>query len=127
MVNWNTANKNRLVTLWNKGYSDHKLTEIFGAGTYAIAKQRSVMGLVTTKRKKHTRAPKTVNTTTDKMFYAAFYEQDGKNHFTKIDTNNEEYAKKVIKVLMSNKGVSKVILLKPTTKIILEKWDDLPF
>lgn len=51
-VTWNDKNKAKLHMLYNKGLADKTICDIYGTTIFAIAKQRSNMGLVSHKQKR---------------------------------------------------------------------------
>lgn len=128
MINWNKTNNEILTLMWNEGKNDIEIAAYFNAGIYAIAKQRSNIGLITRKRMKGLhRKVKTLIPIVNKMFFVAHYQQDGVNHFSRLDTENSTIAKEMIRKLIYNKGVTSVTLLQPTTQLVLQTITESEF
>jgi hypothetical protein len=126
MTNWNALNRTTLENLYDKGFSDTQIAGHFKTGTYAIAKQRSVMGLVKFKKRKGIkRLPRKVAEVKNKPFYALHYRKDGVNHFSYLDTNDPEKVKEIARNLIYTQKVEKVTLLQPTTQLICQKIKEI--
>lgn len=128
MIQWSKTNNEILTLMWNEGKNDIEIAAYFNAGIYAIAKQRSNIGLVSHKKKEggH-RKPKTLTPIVNKMFFVAHYQQDGVNHFSRLDTENSTTAKEMIRKLIYNRGVTSVTLLQPTTQLVLQTITESEF
>lgn len=128
MINWNKTNNEILTLMWNEGKNDIEIAAYFNAGIYAIAKQRSNIGLVKFKQKEggH-RKPNNSTPIINKMFFVAHYQQDGINHFSRLETEDATTAKTMIRKLIYNKGVTSVTLLQPTTQLVLQTITETEF
>ena len=122
MIKWNALNNKKLEELWNNDICDKDIANIFKTGTYAVAKQRSNLGLVHRKMpkgiKRQTR--KLLEHVSEKPFYALYYCKDGKNHFSLLNTTHEAEALSIARSMVYSQKLHDVTLLQPTTKLICE-------
>ncbi len=122
MIKWNKHNNKLLTAYWEHGVSDIEIAERFKAGVFAIAKQRSNLGLVKCKHRKGIkRAKRSVIAQITKPFYAIYYRKDGVNHFSFLDTNVEQKAIELARHMIYNQKLKTVTVMQPTTQLVCEK------
>lgn len=120
-ISWTPDNCQILTEMYDAGKTDLQISEYFSAGTYAIGKQRSKLGLVPYKKAKGLhRCAKTIKEVINKPFYVVFYTKDSLNHFSMIESTSEEFVKTVAKKMIYTQGISEVTILQPTTKLVMQ-------
>lgn len=126
MIQWTEQNKNKLEELWLAGKSDAEISLEFGAGTYAIAKERSILGFIDKKQPKGIkRAKRTISETNYKPFYAIYYRKDNMNHFSLMENENPESVNEIARKLICSLNVPEVTILQPVTKLVMTKITEI--
>lgn len=117
IIRWNEKNKLILTEMYNAEKSDNEISEYFGAATFAIAKQRSNMGLVRYKKLGMHRCAKVKKE--DKEFYAIYYMKDNRNHFSVIDVDKagKKDVNDIVRKMIYNQNIDNVMILKPIAKL----------
>jgi hypothetical protein len=111
---WNDENLNTLREMYNDYKSDDEIATILGTTTYAVARQRSVIGLVKFHRKvERCRRNVIVEDPFVTRQEVAYYTKDGQDHFIVI--TGLEHKEKLIRRVMDKQGIRHVVILKPTS------------
>lgn len=117
MIRWTKQNQDLLESMYTANKPDEEIARAFGTyDKYAIAKQRSKQGLVSSKRCKHTRKEKSVRMPLAVNFVVIHYTYDGQDHFYKTDGDPSNQAR----ILLMKKGINEVLILKPMSKMIMQ-------
>lgn len=122
-MKWTLDANETLAAFWNSNtpaspYRDKNLAGLLGTTTYAVAKQRSKLGLVTRKVAYHNRAAKSLKRALEATPFALFYKRDGQPHFMAIDNANKDIAiTRGELVLASDADIKTVFVLQPVMQI----------
>lgn len=116
-MKWTPGHNESLEHHYNNGYSDITLAKMFGTTPFAVAKQRSNLGLVKNKRRPHQRAPKQEAVKAPPPVFVLHYNRDGVDHYLKIVGDD---LLKQGRQLMYGTNVKEVTVLKPVKKLVLQ-------
>lgn len=113
-IKWTPENKRILREMFNAEKTDLEISEYFGAATYAIAKERSVLGLVYRKMPKGIKRKKRSKNRTlpiDTNFCAITYNKDGQNHFSVVDSCKDIFT--ITRKMMQTQNIKNLVVLQP--------------
>lgn len=105
---WTKQKNATLKDLYSNSVSDEALAKIFETTVYAVAKQRSVLGLVKNKRNNLGRKPKTIKESTHPEAIA-FYKEKEVVH---VMHGNKDSIVKRAKTIMRMKNISQITMYK---------------
>lgn len=109
-MKWTPECKQQLEQMFNDEKSDFEIARHFGIGTMAVAKERSVLGLVHFHRKGNVGVKRIVKPIdTDK--YVLSYEKDGKHHFSNLGNVTQQKAESLAVLMVKNNDIKDVSIL----------------
>jgi hypothetical protein len=121
-VNWNPKNKATLEQMWNDEKTDAEITAHFGCGAWAVAKQRSIMGLTAFKQKKGRIGAVKSPVTPNYDFNVLSYVKDGQHHMAVCKNKDAELAMIFAgKILNRFKEISEITILEPSVVLTRTK------
>lgn len=117
-IDWNPKNRAILEQMWNDEKTDAEITEHFGARTYAVAKQRSIMGLVNKKMRVGIKRQSRSVFNIDHNYNIIAYQIDCQQHFSKTRVLSDEAMHTLAnKLLIKNKNIRAITVLVPSITV----------
>lgn len=109
-MKWTVECKEQLEQMFDDKKTDFEIARHFGIGKMAVAKKRSLLGLVYFHRKGNIGAKRVIKSI-DTNKYVLSYEKDGNHHFSNLGDITQEKAEKLAVLMVKNNNIKDVTIL----------------
>lgn len=111
-MKWTTERVNKLTEMFNNDCKDAEIAAAIGVGVMALAKQRSLRGLVYYKRNNKLKIAKRQPANQEKQYYALSYVKNGIRHYSNLGDMTLQRAVAVAIKLIHTNHITDVNVLK---------------
>lgn len=118
-ITWSKQNNEKLENWYNRGMGDDQMAREFNTTVFAVAKQRSLLGLVKFKKGTYTREEKTIIPIIECNCFIAHYKEGGTDHFINLG-EEEAKAKNTAYKVCVEKRLKNITILKPYTRLVVQ-------